>query len=556
MVSAHLLGLAILGCARQPAPLGGVDELDTRAEDSGVAGVALPGVEPDLPELEQQVVSPRPWVGPVELTDVSANAVTEIQGIDDYCIDLGRWVDVVPDVTGDGLPELASRRVTPSVGWIVDLRSGVRPEQGDNPPPTVSRGVAFPDDNAGMFIPLMFTVPGDLDGDEYADLLVGDWYYWTADSTLEPPPPSGSVLVLPGPVESGDIDPGVSSAWLYSREESVGYIGTSSAVVGDQDQDGNADFALGSGIRPMYHTSGEAAGQSKAWIVDGPLSGRMLLEDVAHAVVDMSVYGWVRTGARVTDTGDLDGDGIADLAIGGPFMPVVGALSGGVVVLHGPIEGSLTWEEYDALLADVGGEGVSTNLGYALAGELDTNGDGYLDLWVGAPGYQHLHDDGDAFEYGAASLVEGPFDGDVHMADQQTALVASGDWYSQMGSSMDALGDVDGDGLDDVAIGAPDQWKQPGTGAVTVAYGGIEGYHISGLGTESVDLALLYGDNHSRYLGHAVAGGEDLDQDGWPDLVIGDPYYDTGDTKYTAGRIFVAFGGPKEGGLPDGVGIW
>lgn len=527
--------LVLGGCADRD-----VDAGARNPEDSGAGGVALPGADSGdggVAGGDSGVVEPWDWWSEMDLTDPVGVDVVAIPGGEGDA-SLGMDTEVVADVTGDGLPDVLDHAVSDGSNYLLAW-SGVDPATGDSPLPDVELGVLTP--KGGILTMTLFHGPGDLDGDGYPDVLIGSWY--GRNEYAEWSPDSGFISLVPGPIRSGAPSTDATSAWLYSEVQGRSFIGTSAASLGDQNADGLADFVVGSGIYPARVYIEESPAQSTAWLLHGPVGGTRVLEDIAYAQIDLAVNGKETCGAKVQQAGDLNGDGLIDVVVGSPNAPIVSSTSGGVFVFHAPLEGLVSWSDYDALLGDMEGQGT-TGVGSSVAADLDVDGDGLVDLWIGAWGYRDTGSCASTYEgCGAASLVLGPVSGDLRLWEWQEALVISSHSWSSLGYTADALGDIDGDGLEDVAIGAYDDGAAPGTGSVTLAFGGISGTHLTPGDKDDPDLAYLHGDEESRHLGLALGGGHDLDQDGWPDLVIGDPWYDPENTAPNPGRLFVLFGG-------------
>ena len=218
-----------------------------------------------------------------------------------------------------------------------------------------------------------------------------------------------------------------------------------------------------------------------------------------------------RVGAALCTAGDMNGDGLPDVAVGvAPTTPGSVDRPGWVALLWGPWSGERSWSEADVLIE---GETHLDRAGSAVAAAGDVDGDGLDDLLVGAS-QENTGGQG----AGAAYLVRGPVLGDQSLADADAKLIgeAAGDYA---GCAVAPAGDQDGDGRDDALVGA---FGRGGAGESTGA-----AYLIFGAPTGQVSLAtagaLLLGEEDGDRAGYAVAGGEDADGDGETDLLIGAP---------------------------------
>ena len=268
----------------------------------------------------------------------------------------------------------------------------------------------------------------------------------------------------------------------------------------------------------------------------GPPAGATIPTGTASvSTADAKIVGAVarrELGAVVTGVGDTNGDGYEDVGVMSGLSNFYDPTAYAFLFL-GPITGTLQESDADAVLTLA--EGMVD-----LAGAGDVNGDGYDDIIVGSP-----FSTSSSFVPGAAWIVYGPVSGsvDVEVVGAKLTGEVPGDFA---GSSVAGIGDVDGDGFDDVLVGAPsNDAGGSDAGMVYVVRGPVPAG-----GEDLADAAAkIEGVNAHHGFGkpRAMASAGDVDGDGLGDVIIGDHL--TGDAGPGSGAAFVFYGKDLSGTL-------
>jgi hypothetical protein len=370
--------------------------------------------------------------------------------------------------------------------------------------------------------------------------------YTIIDPTLGESTGTVNVMVLPVTLELEGV-PGSSRGVALDGRGLGDMLGLAVAGLGDINGDDRDDVLLGS---PMVNQA--LINNGRAYVVLGH-EGATKLDSTSLA---SGVDGFVINGKKDEDrlataaagAGDVNGDGLGDFVVCAPRSDLSGDDSGRCYVVfgRGNFEATLNLGAIEAGAGGfvINGSTWDARAGYAVGGGGDVNGDGLDDIVIGAPNYADLD-----LDRGRAWVVYGKAGGGaVNLADVAggaggfavTGLSA----YEWTGAAVAIAGDIDGDGHDDVLIGAP---------FATVAdadYGGHAYLVYGGHETSSPDVLFEVADGRARMLGHAVAGVGDVNGDGVDDLAIGAPEAKIGKT-FREGETYVVFGGGKDAGTVD-----
>ncbi|ETD86608.1 FG-GAP repeat protein [Rhodobacter capsulatus] len=440
--------------------------------------------------------------GPIDL-----DALTPAQGVvirgPEAEARFGASLAAAGDVNGDGIDDIVIGAPRSDAGatdggaaWVVfgapDIGAGGPVDLAESP---ASRALRISGGGEADLAGSSVAAAGDLDGDGLADLLIG---VPRADAGGTD---SGAVWLIRGSAELSRLGQIALTALPAGLGQAIigpadwDLLGLAVSQAGDLNGDGLGDLILAAPGRDVAGAGATGEDAGTAWVIfgsadpdRGPIDLSALTPGTGFALTgpgDGALAGW-----SVAALGDINGDGIDDIAIGAPYAQGTAPWSGGAWVVFGRDTGAGATPfgtlDLAALNPSEGfaitGAGSNDALGWAVSAAGDVNGDGLGDLVLGAPGR-----DGGT---GAAWVIFGrnvaagatPF-GTLDLADLDglDGLALIGWAGASAGISVAAAGDLNGDGLGDLLLGAPGAQGDPtAAGAAVVLYGGSFASRLSG----------------------------------------------------------------------------
>lgn len=343
---------------------------------------------------------------------------------------------------------------------------------------------------------------GDVNGDGYCDVLIAAPYFDNGQLN------EGRSMLYSGSITGL----GATPAWTMESDQVDAQLGLSLGTAGDVNGDGYSDVIIGIPLWDNGQTD-----EGRAVVHFGSSTG---LSATFNWSAESDQAG-AQFGLSVATAGDVYTDGYSDVVIGAPFYDGGQTDEGRVCVYYGTPSGPapfITWS------AESDHAGAQFGISVSTAG--DVNGDGKPDLIIGANLY-----DGPEINEGRAFVYHGSGSG-LPATPNWTAENNSAN--SQFGYNVSNAGDVNGDGYGDVLISAH-----------LLGNGRTHNYLGSATGLNTVPAWTSIGSQVGEQHGTSSSGAGDVDGDGYGDVIVGSPLYNSfffPTTYNDAGRAQVYYG--------------
>ncbi|MBL8582792.1 MAG: FG-GAP repeat protein, partial [Rhizobiaceae bacterium] len=417
-----------------------------------------------------------------------------------------------------------------------------------------SGGFKIIGENAGDYAGHRVSSAGDVNGDGLGDLIVGAYANGAGGDDAGAAYLVFGAATSPASIDLDDIAAGIGGFRIIG-EYPYDYAGYSVSSVGDINGDGFDDLVVGA-----YANDAGSYDAGAAYVVFGAATSpaSVNLDDIAAGNGGFKIIGENAgdyAGWSVSSAGDVNGDGFGDLIVGAQLSPTGGLNAGAAYLVFGAATSPASID-LDDIAAGIGGfriigEYPYDYAGYSVSSAGDVNGDGFDDLIVGAYG-----NDGGGTGAGAAYVV---FGAATSPASVNLDDIAAGNGGFKIigetinnfaGWSVSSAGDVNGDGFDDLIVGA---YGNDAGGSYAGAAYLIFGTQTSPVSIDLNDIAAgnggfkITGENAEDYAGQSVSSAGDVNGDGFDDLIVGAFANDAGGND--AGAAYTIYGGDWVEGL-------
>ncbi|MFA5772608.1 MAG: hypothetical protein WC974_07750, partial [Thermoplasmata archaeon] len=390
----------------------------------------------------------------------------------------------------------------------------------------------------------------DVNGDSYADVIVGTSYSSSSSANK-----TGKAHIFYGSRTGISTTPNVTIQGSATADR----FGASVSYAGDLNGDGIDDLAVGA---PDATVSGNA-NTGKVYIFYGTLASGIQSgnADTVASIIITGRNSGDKFGTVVASAGDVNNDGYGDLLVSAPPAQSRGE----IYVFHGSSTG-ITQTSASNANTKLLGDQSNNLLGTSISSAGDINNDGYDDIIVSAPYYSDNTDPDPAKRFSNCGKVyiclgssSGIYTGSITTISSISGIrgIVGKQSYQQFGVSVAGVGDINGDGYADIAVGAPNTMDESSStpGRVYIYHGNANGIVSAGNTIAASDSTyaktIINGENNYDNFGYRVAGIGDINKDGYSDLAVSATKYDVSSSD-DYGRVYI-FTGAASGIGASGV---
>ncbi len=471
--------------------------------------------------------------GGVDLAALDVATGVSLNGAVDLDLS-GHSVAPAGDLNGDGIADLliSALNAAPNGSgsgacYVVFGQSGGLPGVVELSALDGSDGLVLNGAVAGDFAGISVAAAGDVNADGFDDVIIGAY---AADPNGASSGRSyvlyGTDQAFPASIELSMLNG--ADGFVLNGATEFERSGRSVASAGDMNGDTFDDLIIGA-----LNADANGSSSGKAYVVFGtdagfPAAFELSTLDGSTGFVLSGANGDDHAGVSVSSAGDVNGDGFGDVIIGAALANPTGAVTGAAYVVFGsdaPFPPDLGLGSLDGTLGfAIHGAAPGDDTGLSVAGLGDINADGIDDLIVGVARLDTAGADAGGAYVICGSKAGFPAVVDPASLDGLNGFVilgaAPGD---QAGTSVSSAGDFNGDGVDDLLIGA--HMASTG-GAAWVVFGRGDGVFANVVNLGDLDASAGFAVNGAAAgndTGQSVAAAGDVNDDGIADIVIGAP---------------------------------
>jgi hypothetical protein len=357
---------------------------------------------------------------------------------------------------------------------------------------------------------------GDVNGDGYDDILIGTGYAHTPDTY------HGAAYLFQG----SPSGPAASPTWSAFGDQNFCFFGSEVSNAGDVNGDGYGDILIGASNYDHGQTDEGAAfayyGSPSGLDVNGlrPVGSPSNADWMGESNQDQARF----SQSALNTAGDVNGDGFSDIIVGAFIFTVGGVTTGAAFVYYGSYNGLSQTPNWTTFGPN------PSYYGYAASTAGDVNGDGYSDVVIGAPLY--------SINYSTPGAVYAYYGSSSGLPTSYNWMYVAQGSVSQasLGQSADTAGDVNGDGFTDLIVGAP---------SFNNSFGRAMVFPGSATGLPSTPSWFVEGTQSNEGLGVSVGTVGDVNGDGYADVIVGSPNYDNGQTGEGRAQVFYGYNGTE-----------